>query len=82
MQTSVEYIYIWGTVYVSFKTQEARIQLFKFMDDEEIYLKLVEDHGDIINMNQILINEDVASNLFNKMRPQLKDAFIHYIKNV
>jgi hypothetical protein len=81
MQLNVGYIYIWNAMIMSFNTKPARNLLFEFMDNEDIYCKIVEDFGEAIDLNMILDDGDFASKIYVVMRPELKDELQTFLKN-
>ena len=80
MNIFISYIYVWQPKVATFDTQESRNKLFMFMDDEEIYCNLVEDLGDVIDLNMVLSNEPFADSIYSHMRPATKDMYMEYLK--
>lgn len=75
------YLFVWHPHSMCFKSAEARRLLNDFMEDDDIYFMAVEDVGAIIDLDLICTNEKFATDVYNKFRPELKNALQHFLES-
>lgn len=80
IQHPICYIFIWNASSLSFKTAAVRLLLSDFMENDDIYIQIVEDFGNAIDLNAIAENSKFAEDVYNSMRPELKNKLQEFLE--
>jgi len=75
MKFGISRLYIWKAEGISFKKPDSRKQLANFMEDDDIYLKVMIDFGDVIDLNLVTDNKKFALDVYNSMSSEIKNKF-------
>jgi hypothetical protein len=81
MQYPINYLFIWESISMSFKTQSARNLLCDFLENEDNYCMAIEDFGSVLDLNLVSQDRKLADDLYLKFRPELKNALQSFLES-